>query len=165
MITCGIHFRLEVLRYAIVIASRKLKSYPILSRGVSNETIHHNYHYHEKRLNFLQSKPMESVILYKCYNTAGLGICLIYMYSPSDAVHPRALCVYIRQTPRGCVITYTYSYSCITVYYKIFDSSMYVITLTYLSSFVLEKTKSNVRNPVSQGASCLSYIQHNALKK
>ena len=33
---------------------------------------------------FSQSKP--SKVKYKCYNTAWLGICLIYTHSPSGAV-------------------------------------------------------------------------------
>ena len=57
---------------------------------------------------FSQSKP--SKVKYKCYNTAWLGICLIYTHLPSGAARPRASCVYIGQTPRGCVITYTYIY-------------------------------------------------------
>ena len=56
---------------------------------------------------FSQSKP--SKVKYKCYNTAWLRICLIYTHLPSGAVRPRASCVYIRQTPRGCIITYTYN--------------------------------------------------------
>ena len=32
-------------------------------------------------------------------------LCLIYMHSPLGAVHPRALCLYIRQSMSACVIT------------------------------------------------------------
>ena len=35
-------------------------------------------------------------------------LCLIFTHSPSGAVRPRALCVYIRQSTLACVITITY---------------------------------------------------------
>ena len=81
---------------------KELKSYPILTRGASNEAV---ITVTRGAFNFSQSKP--SKVKYKCYNTAWLGICL---------ARPQASCIYIRQTPRGCVITYIYMYMYICIY-------------------------------------------------
>ena len=72
---------------------------------------------------FSQNKP--SKVKYKCYNTAWLGICLIYTHSPLGAARPRASCVYIRQTPRSYVITYTYI---LYIYIYIYISRLTIVS-------------------------------------
>ena len=42
--------------------------------------------------------------------TQALVLCLINTHSPSGAAHPRASCMYIRQSTLACVITYTCMY-------------------------------------------------------
>ena len=42
-------------------------------------------------------------------------LCLTYTHSPSDAAHPQALCVYIKQSTLACVITYAYNIVILTI--------------------------------------------------
>ena len=51
-------------------------------------------------------------MLHNRCNTAVLGVLLIYPHSPSGAVRPRELCVYISQAPRGHVTIYYYASLC-----------------------------------------------------
>ena len=79
-------------------------------------------------LNSSQSKP--SKVKYKCYNTAWLGICLIYTHLSLGAAHPQASCINVYQANpwQLCYNLYVHTYVCIIYTYVCVYIYIYIHT-------------------------------------
>ena len=88
-----------------------------------------------------------------------LVLWLIYTHLPSGAVHPRASCVYIRQSTCTCVITITYicMYVCTSV---VKSAQWHLTTLCSVEAYFLHNSlHSNVRKYTSHPTHA-TYISH-----